>query len=878
MERDGSGMTEEQIIDEMAAAQGIDKENFDYDEWLANQDLTIKDGTEDTYVLLRAIHPPHPISPHPRTVPRTLPDCPSTHPPTQATHSNRPTQPNSTHKPLTHPTNPLTHPTNPHTHTNHNSPEPTELDLALEAEGEKFEFQAEVSRLMDIIINSLYKTKEIFLRELISNASDALDKIRFLSIGDPSALGAQPDLELRVRGDKDKKTLTIRDTGVGMTKKDLVNNLGTVAKSGTANFIDALSEGQDLSLIGQFGVGFYSIYLVADKVQVVSKNNDDVQYVWESTADGVFTIVKDPRGNTLGRGTEITLFLKEDAMDYTKPEMLEDLVKRYSEFISFPIFLEKTVTEEVEVPVDDEEEAAGGDSSSSENLDGDEEDEYEEVEVADDVKTKTEKITKTVWERVNNNVAIWSRGASDVTEEEYNNFYKAFTKEAVNPQSWIHFKAEGEMEFKSILYVPGEAPLDLYDTYYTKTAQLRLYVKKVLISDEFEELLPRYMNFIRGVVDSDDLPLNVSRETLQQHKLLQVMAKKLTRKVLEMLRRLSTKGRVDVGEDEEDEEEDAKKEVVDNDQYIKFWETFGKSIKLGVVEDHSNRAKLVKLLRFKSSTSEGKWTSLEGYLSRAKDWQKSIYYLAGESLDAVEKSPFLEKFKTKGLEVIFLTDAIDEYCIQQIPEFEGKKLQAISKEGLKFGDEDEKTVKSRDKYYKEAFAPLVAFLKELFAGKIKEVVISQRVESAPSVIVTGRYGHSANMERIMRSQAMNDPTKYNMLMSQKTLEINPRHPIVAELNTRLSDNPEDETAKDAAWLLYDTALLESGFAHDDVPMFTQRVLKALKNGLHLDNLDLLAEADIPVEEEDDDEDGEEIPAGTMPDLSKLNFDSMSDEL
>jgi len=751
--------------------------------------------------------------------------------------------------------------------------------VALEAEGEKFEFQAEVSRLMDIIINSLYKTKEIFLRELISNASDALDKIRFLSIGDPAALGDQPDLELRIKGNKDKRTLTIRDNGVGMDKKDLVNNLGTVAKSGTANFIDALSEGQDLSLIGQFGVGFYSIYLVADKVQVVSKKNGEAQYVWESTADGVFTIVKDPRGDTLRRGTEITLFLKDDAKEFAKSEVLEELVKRYSEFISFPIFLEKTVQEEIEVPVEEEEEESS--SSSSTNLDGDEEgDEYEEVEVANDVKTKKETITKTIWERVNTNVAIWSRAASDITEAEYTKFYKAFTKEPTAPQTWIHFKAEGEIEFKSILYVPGEAAPDLYDNYYTKSAQLRLYVKKVLISDEFEELLPRYMNFMRGVVDSDDLPLNVSRETLQQHKLLRVMAKKLTRKVLEMLRRLSTKGRVDEeeGEEEEEEEEGEKKAVVDNEKYIKFWETFGKSIKLGVVEDVSNRAKLVKLLRFKSSLDGGKWTSLEGYLSRAKDWQKSIYYLAGESMEAVQSSPFLEKFKTKGLEVLFLVDSVDEYCIQQVPEFEGKKLQAISKEGLKFGDEDEKTVKSREKHYKEAFAPLVTFLKTLFSGKIKEVVISHRVESAPSVIVTGRYGHSANMERIMRSQAMNDPAKYQALLSQKTMEINPRHPIVVELNKRLQEDGDDaEGVMDTAWLLYDTALLESGFAHDDVPNFTRRVLNALRSGLHLPNLDLVDEADMQVDEDDDDEDGEVIPAGTMPDLSSFAMPA-SDEL
>ncbi len=282
------------------------------------------------------------------------------------------------------------------------------------------------------------------------------------------ALGSKPDLELRIWTDKDQKTLTIRDTGVGMTKADMINNLGTVAKSGTANFMDALAEGQDLSLIGQFGVGFYSIYLVADKVQVVSKNNDDVQYVWESTADGVFKVVKDPRGNTLGRGTEITLFLKEDAESYLNPTELESLIQRYSEFITFPIFLQKEKTETVEVPVE-EDDAAVASASSSASTDGDDsDDEYEEVEVSEDVKTKKETITKLVWERVNNNVAIWARPQSEVTDDEYASFYKAFTKETAAPNTWIHFKAEGEMEFKSILFVPSDAPADLYDTYYSE--------------------------------------------------------------------------------------------------------------------------------------------------------------------------------------------------------------------------------------------------------------------------------------------------------------------------------------------------------------------------------------------------------------------------
>merc|ERR1719326_612169 len=354
---------------------------------------------------------------------------------------------------------------------------------------EKFEFQAEVSRLMDIIINSLYKKKEIFLRELISNASDALDKIRFLSVSDDSALGENKDLEIKIKFDKDARTLSIIDTGVGMTKADLVANLGTVAKSGTTNFVEAMSGGGDMSLIGQFGVGLYSVYLVADKVQVTSKHNDDDQHIWDSTADASFTVSKDPRGNTLGRGTEVKLFLKEDASEFLEQSRLEDLTKRYSEFITFPIYLYKSKTESVEVPVEEEEE-------EDEELEAEDEKEADKDEAP---KTKTEQRTTWNWERVNTQAPIWTREKKEVTDDDYNSFYKSISKDYDDPLSWIHFKAEGEIEFKSILYIPKRAPNDSFNNYYTKSTALRLYVRKVMITDEFEELMPRYLNFIKGV-------------------------------------------------------------------------------------------------------------------------------------------------------------------------------------------------------------------------------------------------------------------------------------------------------------------------------------------------------------------------------------------
>merc|ERR1711871_1246346 len=513
------------------------------------------------------------------------------------------------------------------------------------------------NRLMDIIINSLYKNKEIFLREVISNGSDALDKIRFVAVSDKTALDSKKELEIRISFDKDARTLTIRDSGVGMTKADLVANLGTVAKSGTTNFVEAMSgdQGGDLSLIGQFGVGFYSVYLVADKVRVRSKHNDDEQHCWESAADSSFLVWRDD-GEDLGRGTEITLYLKEDAGEFLDQDRLEELVLRYSEFITFPIYLYKSSTETVEV--EDEEE---------EDLDDEDEDEA----------PRTTTVTNWDWSQVNSESAIWARDASEVEDDEYKSFYKTFPKDTADPTTWIHFKAEGEVEFKSILFVPGQVPFDMYDSYHNKNAQLRLYVRKVPITDEFEDLVPRYLNFLRGVVDSDDLPLNVSRETLQQHKVLKVMGKKLVRKALEMLRKLAQKSDADdddeeseaEGDDEDDDEEESK------DPYIEFWEKFGKDIKLDIIEDSANRSKLTKLLRYKSSTSGEGYTSFEEYVENMKDWQKAIYYIAGENVEAVENSPFLEKCKAKGVEVLYMVDPIDEYAIQHVTEFDGKKLQ-----------------------------------------------------------------------------------------------------------------------------------------------------------------------------------------------------------
>lgn len=725
-------------------------------------------------------------------------------------------------------------------------------EKVLEASKETFVFQAEVNRLMDIIINSLYKNKEVFLRELISNASDALDKLRFLAVTAADILGEVKELSIKISFNEELKTLTIRDTGIGMTKTELVNNLGTLAKSGTKRFVESLSEGADIGLIGQFGVGFYSVYLVADKVRVVTKNNDDDQYVWESTAESSFSIAKDPRGNTLGRGTEITMFLKEDAMEFIGQSRLEEVIKRHSEFITFPIFLHKKSDEVVEV--EDKNDEKPEKKTTEDGLEVEESESEEEGEVEEKKKEKkTEKIEKWDWTRMNGNVAIWSRDKEEITDDEYQKFFKVISKDATDASTWIHFKAEGEVEFKSILYVPSEA-LTLYDEYSNRKPGVRLYVKRVLIQDDFEDLLPKYLNFIRGVVDSDDLPLNVSRETLQQHRLLKIMGKKLVRKVLEMLRKLSL-GKKDSESDEDETEKEVGAYQDASHPYIKFFEQFGKSIKMGVVEDMANRSKLAKLLRFKSSKSDGKYTSFDDYLEKKPAWQKDIYYLAGENIESAEKSPFMEVARRKGLEVLYLIDPIDEYAVQNLGDYDGHRLQSLTKEGLKFGDEDEDTLKKRTKAYREAFKPLTKFMKELLTGKVAKVTVSQRVEKSPSVIVTSQYGHTANMERIMRAQTFANPEMLKSMVAAKTLELNPRHPLVIELNKRVQSDPNNEMTRNLAHLIFDTALLASGFAHDEVDSFADRMYSVLGSELKVKSLEL--EEELQFEEEEEEEENAE---------------------
>ena len=664
-------------------------------------------------------------------------------------------------------------------------------------------FDADITQLMSLIINSVYSDKEIFIRELISNSSDALDKIRYLSITDQNLVSEQSELHIKIQTDEDRNVIIIEDTGIGMSKEELIFNLGTIARSGTKQFIKTLSAQDDYSLIGQFGIGFYSVFLVCDKVEVRSKQANSSEHVWTSNSGSGFTITDiSDEDKLLKRGTRITIHLKEDQKEYLDEFRIKAVVEKHSQFVSYPISLLCKKQEQSEIPIEDGEEVDEGEQKDNDELI------IEDVTEEEKVKTKTVTEVRMEWDVLNATKPLWIKNKTEITDEEYNNFYKTTTRDWDDCASHNHFCIEGNTSFKSILYIPRHKGMELYGP-KTAASKIKLYVRRVFVLEQCQELMPEYLHFVSGVVDSDDLSLNISREILQKSSTLQKIRKILVKKVIKMMIELSK----------------------DDDKWDKFYSEFHKNIKWGINDDAANSKQLIELLQWHESLGTEKPTSLKKYVENMKDDQKHIYYITAENEDQALRSPFLEKLNKKGYSCLLLCDAIDEYVTQSLTEYDGKKLINVTKGNLDI-ELSEKEKKFEEKQ-KETYDDLCKKVKDVLAGKVEKVIISQKVVDSPCIISTGEQGWSANMARIMKAQALRDTQVNNFYKSKKIFELNPESKTVKLLKEKadkLNDTNQTEFTN-IVNLLFDTCQIVSGFNIQEPEQYSKKVYNLINLGL-----------------------------------------------
>ncbi len=642
--------------------------------------------------------------------------------------------------------------------------------MAVEAKKETLSFQTEVKQLLHLMIHSLYSNKEIFVRELISNASDACDKLRFEAIADDALYEGDSELKIRVSFDAEAKTVTIKDNGIGMTREEVIENIGTIANSGTKKFLEKMTgdETKDANLIGQFGVGFYSSFIVADNVTVLTRKagmaaEHGVQ--WQSGGEGEFTLENIDLNE---HGTTVILHLKKDESEFLEDYRLRSIISKYSDHITLPIVMKK----EVVVETDDKD-----------STDESKKDDVKEVTYED--------------ETVNQASALWVRSKSDISEEEYNEFYKSLSYDYNDPMLYMHNRVEGTQSYTTLFYIPTKAPFDLWDR--EKRQGIKLYVKRVFIMDDSDQLMPNYLRFIKGVVDSDDLPLNISREILQKNKQIDTIRNGSVKKVLNQL------------------EKTAKN---DKDSYLAFWKEFGNVLKEGPSEDHSNKEKILKLLRFGSThaNTDVQDVSLEDYVSRMKEGQNKIYYITADSFASAKNSPHLEIFRTKDIEVLLLWDRVDEWMMSYLTEFDGKSFESVAKGDLDLGDLEDKDDKAKVEKAADEFKSLVEQMKKTLDGKVKEVRVTNRLTNSPSCLVVEQQDMALNMQKLLKQAGHQVPDL------QPTLEINPKHPLVERLNTET----DDERFNDWTFILFEQALLSEGGQLEDPVSFVSRM-----NGLLL---------------------------------------------